>query len=108
MHARCHGLASQERCAAVESAAWCVLAGLDLALLPHNGHEARWDREDGMGERWHPGVGANESRPEGVVSGLGAAREDGGCLEKATWDALPTRVAELPALSSVPEKPRRL
>ena len=56
-----------------------------------------------MGEHWHPGVGADESRPEGVVSGLGAACQDGGCIEKATWDALPTRVAQLPALSPVPK-----
>ena len=34
-----------------------------------------------MGEHWHPGVGADESRPEGEVPGPGAACQDGGCIE---------------------------
>ena len=68
----------------------------ELALLPHHGRQGGGDHQDALGEHWHPGVGADESRPEGVVCGLGAACQDGGCTEKATWHALPSRVAQLP------------
>ena len=76
---------------------------LDLALLPHHGHQGGGDHQDDMGEHWHPGVGADGPRPKGVVSSLGAACQDVACIEKAAWGALPTRVAQLPALSLVPE-----
>ena len=77
---------------------------LDLALLPHHGHQGGGDHQDDMGEHWHPGVGADGPRPKEVVSSLGAACQDVACIEKAAWGALPTRVAQLPALSLVPEK----